>query len=70
MKNNDWHSSFGKGREAGRAGILLELKSCLVTVKHSETLEVLKSIPSRKGDWNKLFEFLTLWENTNNEKTE
>ncbi len=65
MENIDWHSSFGKGQERGSAGILIKLKDGKVTVQHSETLEVLKSISSKKGDWNKLFEFLTLWENQN-----
>ena len=65
MKNNDWHSSFGKGREAGRAGILVELKSGLVTVKHSETLEVLFSLFAYSGTWDKIFKSLKKIEREN-----
>ena len=49
-------------KELGAASISIELSNSIITVKHGQTGEVLRSIKARYGDWNKIWNTLDFME--------
>ena len=47
-------------KELGSAGINIELSNGVITVRHSESGNKLREWTAKKGDWDKLFDFIDL----------
>jgi len=47
-------------KELGSAGINIELSDGVITVRHSESNDKLREWTAKKGDWDKLFDFIDL----------
>jgi|ETNvirenome_2_60_1030617.scaffolds.fasta_scaffold102494_2 hypothetical protein len=45
--------------EEGAAEIIVSLKNSIVTVRHGESNQVLFTGKAHKGDWSKIFNYIT-----------
>lgn len=50
--------------EEGVAEIIVSLKNSIVTVRHGESNRVLFTGKAQKGDWSKIFNYITNVERT------